>query len=308
MTRAWAAGAGPGGSPMTMDIDSTICGVHGCQAGCRLWVHQGARLPSSAGHPRPDRRGPPRSHAQGLGQHRPGAERFVTELVGRVRRAGAAGQLTLRGDCGFWSKHVTGACRRHRVRFSITVRQTTRVRAAIEALAESAWVEIEYSPGAVAQVAETVLGDDRLIVRRVRNLDDQGELFFDWRFHAFVTDRPGDLLELEADHRDHAVVELAIRDLKEGRGFVTVLRAASTPTAPGWCSPRGSQPGPVGGLSGAGTAHATGGQDPAPPADHPAGEMDHIGAPQSALAAAGLALGEEFMAALGRLRTLPFAA
>jgi hypothetical protein len=42
----------------------------------------------------------------------------------------------------------------------------------------------------VAQVAETVLGDDRLIVRRVRNLDDQGELFFDWRFHAFVTNRP----------------------------------------------------------------------------------------------------------------------
>jgi hypothetical protein len=49
------------------------------------------------------------------------------------------------------------------------------------------------------------------------NLDDQGEMFFDWRFHAFVTDRHGDLGELEADHRNHAVmVELALRDLKEG--------------------------------------------------------------------------------------------
>jgi hypothetical protein len=78
--------------------------------------------------------------------------------VGRVWCAGAAGQLTLRGDCGFWSKHVTGTCRRHRVRFSITVRQTTLVRTAIEAISEDTWVEIEYSPGAVAQVAETVLG------------------------------------------------------------------------------------------------------------------------------------------------------
>jgi hypothetical protein len=28
-TRAWAAGAGPGDGPMTMDLDSTVCEVHG---------------------------------------------------------------------------------------------------------------------------------------------------------------------------------------------------------------------------------------------------------------------------------------
>ncbi len=33
---------------------------------------------------------------------------------------------------------------------------------------------------------------------------------------AFITDREGDLLELEADHRQHAVVEKVIRDLKYG--------------------------------------------------------------------------------------------
>ncbi len=220
MTRAWAAGAGPGGSPMTMDIDSTICGVHGhARQGAAygytkvLGYHPLLATRAQTGEVLHVRM---RKGSANTGR---GVERFVNELVGRVRRAGATGQLTLRGDCGFWSKHVTGACRRHRVRFSITVRQTTRVRAAIEAIAETAWVEIEYSPDAVAQVAETVLGDDRLIVRRVRNLDDQGELFFDWRFHAFVTDRPGDLFELEADHRDHAVVERAIRDLKEGSGL-----------------------------------------------------------------------------------------
>jgi hypothetical protein len=29
LTRAWAAGAGPGDGPITMDLDSTVCEVHG---------------------------------------------------------------------------------------------------------------------------------------------------------------------------------------------------------------------------------------------------------------------------------------
>jgi hypothetical protein len=37
--------------------------------------------------------------------------------------------------------------------------------------------------------------------------------------HAFVTDHPGGAVDLDADHRRHAVVELAIRDLKEGAGL-----------------------------------------------------------------------------------------
>ncbi|MGH7748582.1 MAG: IS1380 family transposase, partial [Candidatus Dormibacteria bacterium] len=220
MTRAWAAGAGPSDEPMTMDIDSTICGVHGhAKQGAAygytkvLGYHPLLSTRADTGETLHVRM---RKGSANTGR---GAARFVNELVGRVRRAEAKGQLTLRADCGFWSKQVTGACRRHRVRFSITVRQTALIRAAIGVIPEDTWVEIEYSPGAVAQVAETVLGEDRLIVRRVRNLDDQGTLFVDWRFHAFVTDRPGDILNLEADHRDHAVVELAIRDLKEGSGL-----------------------------------------------------------------------------------------
>jgi Transposase DDE domain group 1 len=41
----------------------------------------------------------------------------------------------------------------------------------------------------------------------------------DWRYHAFVTDRTGPSIELDADHRRHAVIELAIRDLKAGAGL-----------------------------------------------------------------------------------------
>ena len=38
-------------------------------------------------------------------------------------------------------------------------------------------------------------------------------------YHAFITDREGETPALEADHRRHAVVENAIRDLKQGVGL-----------------------------------------------------------------------------------------
>jgi len=105
-------------------------------------------------------------------------------------------------------------------RFSITVRQTQPVRAAIDAIDEQAWVDIDYTAGGRAQVAATGLGDCRLIVRRTQVLDRrQQPLFPDWRHHAFVTDRTGSPVLLDADHRHHAVVELAIRDLKDGAGL-----------------------------------------------------------------------------------------
>jgi hypothetical protein len=78
---------------------------------------------------------------------------------------------------------------------------------------------IAYQPDGVAQVAETAWKGDRLIVRRVRNQGDQALLFPTWRYHAFVTDRPGTATWLDADHRRHAVCELAIRDLKAGAGL-----------------------------------------------------------------------------------------
>lgn len=44
-------------------------------------------------------------------------------------------------------------------------------------------------------------------------------LFAGWRHHAFVTNRHGDAVVLDAKHRAHAVVELAIRDLERGDGL-----------------------------------------------------------------------------------------
>lgn len=56
-------------------------------------------------------------------------------------------------------------------------------------------------------------------MRRVRHLHAQGELSPTWDYHAFVTDRVGTTVWLDQDHRRHAVVELAIRDLKNGAGL-----------------------------------------------------------------------------------------
>ena len=60
----------------------------------------------------------------------------------------------------------------------------------------------------------------RLIIRRVRPTPgSQLALFATYSYHAFITDRDGETLELEADHRRHAEIENTIRDLKYGVGL-----------------------------------------------------------------------------------------
>ena len=60
----------------------------------------------------------------------------------------------------------------------------------------------------------------RLIIRRVQTTPgSQLALFATYSYHGFITDRDGETLELEADHRRHAEIENAIRDLKYGVGL-----------------------------------------------------------------------------------------
>jgi hypothetical protein len=89
----------------------------------------------------------------------------------------------------------------------------------IAAIDEASWVGIEYSEDGIAEVAETIYKDRRLIVRRTRLIGREQKLWPDWRHFAFITDLSGTAVELDAFHRDHARVELAIRDLKEGAGM-----------------------------------------------------------------------------------------
>jgi hypothetical protein len=100
--------------------------------------------------------------------------------------------------------------------YSIGVRQQPHIKAAIAAIPEHDWQTLEeYPEGGEAQIAQTMLGHQRLIVRRTRLLGVQAELWPDWRHHAFLTNRTDPLELVEEEHRQHAVVELAIRDLKD---------------------------------------------------------------------------------------------
>ena len=158
-----------------------------------------------------------------------GAAHFLRETVGRVRYSGARGQLTVRADSGFYTHAVVAVCRRMDVRFSIAIRQRARLRNLIEAIPEDAWTPIPYWMDGAADVAETTYtpfqaeadaAPVRLIVRRVKPTPgSQLALFARYSYHAFITDRDGETLELEADHRRHAEIENAIRDLKYGVGL-----------------------------------------------------------------------------------------
>jgi hypothetical protein len=223
LARAWAAGAGPGDQELTIDVDSTVCEVHGHAKGGaaygytrRLGYHPLLASRAATGellHLRM-RTGP--------GQHRPRG-RAVRQRVGRSGPPGRGKRAAdTAGDSGCWSGKVIAACRRHGIRFSITVRQTKLVKAAIATISEDAWTDIDYPDGGAAQVAETTLAGKaggRLVVRRTRLVGAQATLWPDWRHHAFVTDRAGTAVELDTDHRRHAVVELAIGDLKQGAGL-----------------------------------------------------------------------------------------
>ena len=158
-----------------------------------------------------------------------GAAHFLRETVGRVRYSGAMGQLTVRADSGFYAHALVAVCRAMDVHFSITIRQHQSLRNLIEAIPETDWTPISYWMDGAADVAETTYtpfqsepdaAPVRLIVRRVKPTPGtQLALFVNYSYHGFITDRDGDTLELEADHRRHAEIENSIRDLKYGVGL-----------------------------------------------------------------------------------------
>ena len=173
-----------------------------------------------------------------------GAARLVADALKTSRACGASGLLVVRADSAFYGGDIVTAIGRAKARFSITARQDAAVRRAIAAIDEDAWTTIRY-PHAVfddqlqqwvsdAQVAEvpftafasrgrTHAVTARLIVRRVRDqnpdhvvADAQGELFAAWRHHAVFTNSPLVMLQAEAHHRRHAIIEQVIADLKGG--------------------------------------------------------------------------------------------
>ena len=255
--RAWGLGAGPGEDDLTLDLDSTICEVSGKGKGGasygytkQLGYHPLLAFRADTGEVVAARL------REGASQR--GVVDFARETVGRVRRAGASGGITVRADSGFWSYDMFRTLDGLGVGWSVTTPLRKNVVATIEDIEEGAWTPISYTRGGEAQVAETTIRaknpdnrkehlDLRLVVRRSRLKGAQQKLWPDWRHHAFVTnlnqpaeeadrhhhtdpdpDTGADAADaekrrrtVEADryHRAHAVCELAIRDQKESAGL-----------------------------------------------------------------------------------------
>jgi Transposase DDE domain group 1 len=144
-----------------------------------------------------------------------GMLRFCQKLAARVDRAGARGEELLRADSGSWNTKVFEYLEQIGWQYSIGARMIKKVRAAVEAIDEDAWQNIVYPAGGEWQIAETTYGERRLIVRRTRLVGAQAELFADWRYFAFITNRSHEIAVVEAEHRDHGVVEQVIADLKD---------------------------------------------------------------------------------------------
>jgi hypothetical protein len=175
-----------------------------------------------------------------------GAASLVAEAVGTTKAVLAAqpdaagGEIVVRADSAFYSRKVIAACRRAEVRFSVTIRIDAKVAKAIAAISDDAWTEITYprpvwdeqqqrfiSRAQLAEIRYTAFEGTRdavtarLIVRRIPDLNkstltEQGELFPVWRYHAVFTDSPFVLVQAEAQHRDHAVIEQVFAELIDG--------------------------------------------------------------------------------------------
>ncbi len=171
-----------------------------------------------------------------------GAASLIREAIRAVQAMGAAGLIILRADSAFFSAKVVAACRAHDVYFSLTVANRKKVRHAIAAIADDAWQAIKYpqaiwdeeegcwiSDAEIAEVTYTAFTGKakryhtgaRLLIRRVKRLSAPvepplpDEPSNQWRYHTVFTDSTFDLIDAEADHRDHAGIEQVFADLED---------------------------------------------------------------------------------------------
>src|ERR1700752_1710342 len=171
-----------------------------------------------------------------------GAATLIVEAINTARLAGVTGLIVVRADSAYYAGAFVAACRRHRARFSVTVRMDPKGRRALAATPDQAWTPIKYPnaiydektgqwisdaeiakvpyPAFASKPAHATAGE--LIVRRVRRLNPhstpqgQGELFATYRDHAVFTDSPFTLGQAGAGQPGHAIVEQVFADLIDG--------------------------------------------------------------------------------------------
>jgi len=229
MQRAWDAGAAPDSKQMTVDLDSSVLETYGLQKqGGSGFTYSHVRgyhplfaVLAEGGEVLHCRLREGRAHS---GR---GAGGFTRQALARLRRAAEVDEVVVRADSGFYSDKVVSACEDHHARFSISIRIQKSHHELITAIPEHKWKPIPYWLEGAADVAEIDYKpfgrkrSYRLIVRRIEPTPGS-QLWLRglaYSYFAFITDRDGDLLEIEADHRRHAEVENVIRELKYGFGL-----------------------------------------------------------------------------------------
>ena len=173
-----------------------------------------------------------------------GAGRLLAQAITTARKSGVKGRILCRADSAYYGWAFVGTAIRAKTWFSVTARMDPKVKATIANIEESAWQTIKYpnaifdeieqrwvSDAEVAEVPFTAFTGRRksehvtcrLIVRRVKRLQrlasdgtEQGELFATYRHHAFITNSTLGTVEADQRHRDHAIVEQVIAELKDG--------------------------------------------------------------------------------------------
>ncbi len=220
--RAWTAGARPAERVVKLDLDSTVIETYGLQKqGGKgfTYLHTRGYHPLLAVIAETGEIVHSRLR-EGKASSGRGASSFARQALARLKRLGLIDEIVVRADSGFYAEKVVAACQRHGARFSISVRLHKSLHECIAAIPDQQWKHIPYWREGAADVAEISyqpFGKKqayRLIVRRVE-LPALAEGLA-YSYYAFITDREGEMLELEADHRQHAVVENVIRDSKYG--------------------------------------------------------------------------------------------
>ncbi len=173
-----------------------------------------------------------------------GAARLIGDALATLRRAvpSTGGLVVVRADSAYFRHDVIAAATAGGARFSVTARLNKSVVKAIASIDEQDWTPIRYrdavfdeveqrwiSQAEVAEVEYTAFTSHRqadhvtgrLVVRRVERLNpntptSQGELVPGYRYHPVFTNTPLTMVEADTTHRDHAIIEAIIADLKAG--------------------------------------------------------------------------------------------
>jgi len=171
-----------------------------------------------------------------------GAAKLVGDAIATARSAGASGQVMVRADSGYYRQDLIAATAAAKAWFSVTIRMDPSVRKAMTSIPDTSWTTIKYpnaiwepedqrwiSEAEVAEIGFTAFTSHpkkrqvpcRLVVRRVQRLNPaakqgQDELFAMWRHHGFVTNSTLSAIDADETHRDHAIIEQVIAELKSG--------------------------------------------------------------------------------------------